>query len=360
MAQLLILLLSLSGWAFAQPPLLGLPELQTPADNPQTPAKIALGQQLFHEARLSVNGLVSCASCHAPEQAFADGLKVSEGINGLTGARNAPSVLNAAYARTQFWDGRAGSLEEQAIGPMLNPLEMGMPDETAILAVVRGDAGYRRQFRQVFDVAPEAIRIDHVAKAIASFERTLIVGAAPFDRYYFNNEQEAISQSAKRGLSVFFNQAACASCHALDGQFALFTDHRFSNIGVGFAKISARAQTIAQALEPLQALQQAELSEAERAEFGRFLVTGDPADIGAFKTPMLRNIEQTAPYMHDGSLATLEEVVDFYNRGGRDTEDAATQPDVFVDPRIRPLHLSEQQKQDLVAFMRSLTSRKPH
>lgn len=340
--------------ALAQPgPLLGLPPLAVPVDNPQTPEKIALGKQLFHDVRFSKTGRVSCASCHNPVRAFTDHSKVSQGIDQLQGGRNAPTVINAAFLKTQFWDGRAADLEAQAIQPMLNPIEMGMADNEAILEVVRRDADYREQFATVFAVSAEQIAIEHVAKAIASYERTLISGNSPFDRYYFENDQNAISQAAKRGLSVFYNQAACASCHTLDRNFTLFTDHEFHNIGVGYQRISSLMELLNQR-ERVPRRRVEELAGEHTSELGRFLVSNKIADVGAFKTPTLRNIEKTPPYMHDGSLQTLEEVVEYYDSGG--AVDGVRPLSRYIDPRIRPLRLTAQQKSDLVVFMRTLTS----
>ena len=353
MRALLLFLMLWCGWAAAEVQL-GLPPLVIPQDNQQTAAKIALGQRLFHDTRFSQNGQISCASCHNPSLAFTDHATVSEGIHQLKGARNAPTVINAAYAKTQFWDGRAADLEAQAIGPMLNPLEMGMPDGEAVLSIVREDDSYQLQFNHVFGVTPQQIALTHVAKAIASFERTLIAGNSPFDRYYFAKELDALSQSAKRGLSVFYNQAACASCHTLDRDFALFTDHEFHNIGIGYQRLSELIQQLDSAKNPLEPSQIKVLAGAHDAELGRFLVTGKIRNIGAFKTPTLRNIEKTPPYMHDGSLKTLAEVVEYYDKGG--ALDGAPIQSKLLDARIRPLNLNTQQKSDLVAFMRSLTS----
>ncbi|MCF7980851.1 MAG: hypothetical protein K9K86_02630 [Pseudomonadales bacterium] len=341
------------GWAAAEAEL-GLPTLVVPQDNPQSPAKIALGERLFHDARFSQNGQISCASCHNPTLAFTDHSPVSEGIRQLKGARNAPTVINAAFAKTQFWDGRAADLEAQAIGPMLNPVEMGMPDGEAILSVVREDNVYQTLIAEVFGVTEQEINLEHIAKAIASFERTLIAGNSPFDRYYFEKDQDAISQAAKRGLSVFYNQAACASCHTLDRNFALFTDHEFHNIGVGYQRIDELMKLLGAQRKPLKMDQIKALAGEHVSELGRFLVSGDIRDLGAFKTSSLRNIEKTPPYMHDGSLKTLEEVVEYYDKGGEFHGIKAQSRQ--LDARIRPLHLNAQQKSDLVAFMRSLTS----
>ncbi len=341
-------------WAESRPDL-GLPPLEIPLLNPQTEEKVALGKRLFHDKRFSANAQVSCATCHDSGKAFTDHEPVSKGIDQLKGARNAPSVINAAFSKTQFWDGRAPDLETQSIQPMLNPIEMGMHDKQAVLAVIKDDPSYPDQFARVFAIDSSAIDIGHVAKALASYERTLISGNAPFDRYYFENDQAAISQAAKRGLSVFFNQAACASCHLLDRGFALFTDHQFHNIGVGYDKIAVVLEKLAYQDETdLSVANVQALSGSHASELGRFLVSQRLLDLGAFKTPTLRNIEKTPPYMHDGSLATLEAVVDYYNTGG--AVSGARPESRFIDPRIRPLHLTDQQKSDLVTFMRSLTS----
>lgn len=333
---------------------LGLPPLVIPADNPQTPAKIALGKQLFHDPRFSQTGEVSCASCHNPLRAFTDHRPVSSGIHRLEGARNAPTVINAALLQSQFWDGRAADLEEQAIQPMLNPIEMGMPDNEAVLRVVRSDTGYSEQFQAVFGVTAAAIGIRHVANAIASYERTLIAGDSPFDHYYFNNDQAAISQAAKRGLSVFFNRAACASCHTLDRDYTLLTDQRFHNIGVGYRRLERLLQPLEKGSETINKSQLEAGAGEHSIELGRFVITGNYQDIGAFKTPTLRNIAKTAPYMHDGSLQTLAQVVDYYDSGG--AIDGHRPQSRFIDARIRPLGLTEQQKSDLIAFMETLTS----
>ena len=217
---------------------LGLPPLTIPADNPQTAEKIALGRLLFNDKRFSANGSVSCASCHQADKAFTDGLPVAIGINGQAGTRNAPTVINAAFYQTQFLDGRASSLEEQALGPFINPIEHGLTSHQAIIDVIRQDADYIKQFNTVFNVPADAVTIDHVVKAIASFERTLIAGNSPFDRYYFGMDQSALSESAARGSRIFRRKGNCANCHEISLNNALLTDNRFYNIGVGFKRLA--------------------------------------------------------------------------------------------------------------------------
>jgi len=340
-------------------PMLGLPPVPVPADNPQTAEKIALGERLFLDMRFSSTGLVSCATCHAPEKAFTDGpLAVSEGIDGLTGTRNAPTVVNSAYHETQFWDGRSPDLEDQALHPFLNPVEMALPDHDTLLAIVRSDGQYRRAFRQVFGIKAEAITMDEVTAAIAAFERTKVAGNSPFDRWYFGGDETAMSPAAIRGFDVFLEDGRCVSCHVIEQDHALFTDHLFHNIGVGINDIQARVPALARAFLVAKSegidVDVAVLADADTSHLGRFAVTDDLGMVGAFKTSTLRNIAVTPPYMHDGSLETLKEVVEHYNNGGVTNADDPVND--FLSGGIRPLDLTEQQIDDLVAFMEALTS----
>ncbi|MGD8312366.1 MAG: cytochrome c peroxidase [Gammaproteobacteria bacterium] len=337
---------------------LGLPEVPVPADNPQSAAKIALGDKLFHEKRFSIDGKVSCATCHAREKAFTDHRRVSEGHNGLLGTRNAPTVINAAYMETLFWDGREPDLEGQSVQPPVNPVEGGLPDQEALLEVIRNDPSYVKEFREVYGVDAGDIGIEHYADAIASFERTIVAGDSPFDRYLYGGDKSAMSEAAVRGFEVYTGQGRCVSCHTIEQNQALFTDNRFHNIGVGFKNIRGRVGGIAE--EFLQAKNQGAdvdktvLSNPDASELGRFAVSEDINQIAAFKTPSLRNIALTAPYMHDGSQETLEDMVEFYNNGGRVNPDDPFSP--FLSGGIRPLDLSDQQKADLVEFLKALTS----
>lgn len=339
---------------------LGLPPIPIPGDNPMSDAKVALGEQLFNDARLSTTGEVSCATCHDASKAFTDSpLRVSEGIEGKTGTRNAPTVINAAYMKRQFWDGREPDLEGQSKGPLINPVEMGQPDHDAVLTIIRADQGYQDQFRDVFGVEPADITIDHYAKAVAAFERTVVSGNSPFDRWLFGGEEDAISESAKRGFTVYTGQGRCVDCHTISQTYATFTDGKFHNLNVNFGKIAGAVSELTTAFEEERAsgnlnLDEKVLTDVDISELGRFAVTGVLADVGAFKTPTLRNVNETAPYMHDGSQKTLKEVVDFYNLGGRTSENDPVNP--FQSGGIRPLNLSEQQKVDLVNFLQTLTS----
>jgi cytochrome c peroxidase len=338
---------------------LGLPELPVPEDNAQSADKIALGARLFNDVRFSSTGDVSCATCHAAATAFTDSpLQVSEGIEKLTGTRNAPTVVNAAFNKTQFWDGRSPDLEDQALHPFLNPVEMGLHSHDPILKIVREDKSYARAFKTVFGVKANAISMDEVTKAIAAFERTEIAGNSPFDRWYFGGEKDAISEQAVRGFAVFLGTGRCVSCHAIEQDFALFTDHQFHNVGVGINDIQEKVPELARAFQVAKNegldVDVAVLSDANTSHLGRFAVDDQLSSMGAFKTSTLRNIAVTAPYMHDGSLNTLREVVEHYNNGGVTKAGDPVNP--FLSGGIRPLDLTEQEIDELIAFMEALTS----
>ncbi len=297
----------------------GLPPVFFPDDNLYSSAKAELGRLLYFDKRLSSDNTVSCASCHAPSKGFTDGAPVSTGINGQKGGRSAPTVINRAYSTRQFWDGRAPSLEAQAVGPIANPIEMTnlKTEKAAHGAVVdrlKKIKGYRDRFNKAFGTTN--FTIDHVGKAIATFERTVLSGNAPYDRY-INGDKKALNASQTRGFNIFFKKAACDSCHLGFN----FTDGSFENIGIG--------------------------TDKPKPDLGRFLVTGKEADKGAFKTPTLREIEHTGPYMHDGRFKTLEQVVEFYDKGGIKNPQ--------LDRRLKPLKLTKQDKKDLVAFLKALS-----
>lgn len=306
---------------------LGLPPVPIPAYNPPTAATIALGRKLYYDPRLSVDNTVSCATCHHPDHGFADDTALSFGVKNQAGTRNSPTVLNAAYYTLQFWDGRAGTLEKQAEGPVENPLEMAHT-LAGVEKKLAADPEYVRLFAEAYGPGP--ITFAKVEGAIASFERTVIAGNSPFDRYYYGGDKTALSPAAQRGLKVFLakDKGNCATCHTVGEKYALFTDNKFHNIGIG-------ADT-----------------RGNLADLGRYTVTKVEADKGAFKTPSLRNIALTAPYMHDGSLKTLKDVVDYYVTGGNSNP--------YLDKEMKPLsHLSFQERRDLVAFLESLTGELP-
>ncbi len=346
---------------FAQEaPPLGLPPVPTPADNPQTAAKVKLGDKLFHDVRFSSTGTVSCATCHDKTKAFTDSpLTTSEGIQKQKGTRNAPTVLNAAYNDLQFWDGREPSLERQSGQPFLNPVEMGLANHDPILKVVRTDPEYQGLFKDAFGKAGDALTMDEVTKAIGAFERTVVSGNSPFDRWRYGGDEKALSDSAKRGFKVFLEQGRCVSCHTVSQSYAVFTDSKFHNVNIGFPRIEKDVVDMASAFSEAKKkgtnVDVAVLANKNTSDLGRFAVTDEWSAMGAFKTPTLRNIELTAPYMHDGSLKTLEEVVDHYNNGGK-LKAADPEPAGFLSGGIRPLNLTDDQKKDLVAFLKSLTS----
>jgi cytochrome c peroxidase len=257
---------------------------------------------------------------------FTDGRSHSTGVGGKTGERNAPTLINAAYNSKQFWDGRAPTLEAQIGGPMENPVEMDQPHELAV-SKLNADPEMRRRFEEAFGPGP--VTLGKIEQAIASFERTLVSGDSPFDRYEYGGDKTALSPAAIRGLAVFMNpkKGNCVSCHTITGKYALFTDGLFHNIGVGVN------------------------DEGELTDLGRFKETKHDADKGAFKTPTLRDVAGSAPYMHDGSLKTLKAVVDFYAGRGNSNP--------YLDKRISVIQLSGRDRLDLVEFLKSLSSNLP-
>lgn len=307
-------------------PPLGLPPVPIPPGNPPTALTIALGRQLFYDKRLSKDNTIACASCHMPTQGFADGEKVSRGVGGMSGVRNAPSIVNAAYMPLQFWDGRAPSLEEQAASPISNPVEMNQPHDVSVGKLAK-DSQYVALFNQAF--GPGGVTFERIENAIASFERTALSGNSAFDRYEYGGDKTALTASQIRGLQIFTDpkRGNCSACHRINDKYALFTDGKAHNIGVGAEDGTAFS------------------------DVGRFEQTKADADRGAFVTPSLRNVARTAPYMHDGSLKTLKDVVDFYAGGGNSNP--------YLDPQIKKIDLSAQDRQDLVAFLESLNGDYP-
>lgn len=322
-----------------------------PAGNPQTSEKIALGKQLFFDGRLSVDGTVACSTCHDPARAFTDGRPVSIGVKGRVGQRNAPTILNALYNKFQFWDGRAATLEEQAGFPITNPSEMGQPSLDAAVNQVAPLPEYQRAFRNVFGRPPNG---PDLVRAIASYERTQFAFDSPFD-HFIAGDKNAISDSAKRGWGLFNTRARCNKCHALteakpDPTF--FMDSDFHNIGIG----TIRHNVVALACKAEEEINSGNTIAVDRAAIqsnmsalGRFLITKKEADIASFKTPGLRNVLMTAPYFHDGSQDTLWDVLDHYNKG-----DGIQNP--YLDEDMQPLALSEDDIDDVVAFLATLTS----
>jgi cytochrome c peroxidase len=319
----------------------------TPRDNPQTPEKIELGRTLFHDKRLSADDTVSCATCHDPEAGFTARLATAKGIRDQTGMRNTPTVLSAMFFDTQFWDGRAPTLEEQAKMPILNPIEMGMKDGAQVVAKLAAIPEYRDAFQKVFG---RALNYDDVGRALAAFERTLISGDAPIDRFAHGDEN-ALTPAQRRGWTLFNGKGRCLSCHSFNPSYPVFTDNLFHNVGIAaqktnFVDLAKRAEG-AVARGDMAEIDRMAL-ESEFSELGRFLVSKNRSDIGAFKTSLLRDIVITAPYMHDGSLATLWDVMDHYNKGGINNP--------FLDGGIQRLGLTEEEIDDLVELMNAFTS----
>jgi cytochrome c peroxidase len=322
-----------------------------PADNPQTPEKIALGEQLFFDGRLSANGTVACASCHDPRLAFTDGRPLSVGIGNRVGQRNSPTVLNALYNIAQFWDGRALTLETQAALPIVNPVEMGQPTLDAAVARIAAVPDYRARFRRVFGRPPSGTDL---VRALASYERSQLSFDSPFD-HFIAGDSSAIDASAKRGWTLFNTQGRCNKCHAFTDTTSrptTFNDTAYHNIGV----LIVRHNVVQLARQAKQSVAKGDTIAIDQAAIltpmsalGRYLVTRKDSDIASFKSPDLRNVMVTAPYFHDGSAATLWDVMDHYNKG-------AGLLDPWLDVDIQPLALHENDIDDLVALMASLTS----
>jgi cytochrome c peroxidase len=321
--------------------------IYVPAGNEQTPDRIALGRKLYFDTRLSKDGTLACATCHDVSRGFTDHRSVSEGIGDHLGKRSAPTTMNAALFQSQFWDGRAPLLEDQAKLPILNPIEMGHPDAASAMAGISSDPAYQGLFQKAYGRAPN---YDDLGRAIASFERTLIFLNAPFDRFAAG-DTAALSPAAQRGLALFNGKARCVSCHMINSSNPLGTDNRFHNIGVSarkqnFEELAGKALAALSKDNNTEALDKLAI-ETDMSELGRFLVSKQRQDIGAFKTEQLRNVGLTAPYMHDGTLKTLWDVMDHYNKGGETNR--------YLDGGIEPLNLSENEINDVVAFLFMLT-----
>lgn len=334
---------------------LGLPPVPVSQKNPQSAAKIALGKKLFEDPRLSSTGLISCSSCHDEKKAFADGpLETSRGIHGFIGTRNAPSLVNVAWSASLFWDGRSASLEEQARQPLTNPIEMGLLTCEPVLELIRTDAVYRVRFEDAFGKIANQATLPELLQAIAVFERTLVGGDSAFDRFWFAGDEEALSPAQQRGLTLFLDKGRCVSCHVIEQTSALFTDNRFHNLGVGRAELEGRVRSFLKTEVPAAQLSERVLVDPGTSDLGRLAVSRVVGDVGAFKTPTLRNVARTAPYMHDGSLKTLEEVVTWHANGGVPVAGQPASP--FVSSGLRPVSLTEAERSDLVAFLEALTS----
>ncbi len=339
-------------WPVFQAPPLGLPPIPVPADNPATPAALALGRKLFFDRRLSLNGTLSCAMCHVPEQGFANNeLALAVGLEGRIVRRNAPTLYNVGYFRHLFHDGRETRLEQQAWLPLLAHNEMANPSVGEVIRKLSDLADYRGLFAQAF--GGRGPDMETIGAALATYTRALVSGGSAFDRWRYGGDSQALNAAARRGYELFRGKGGCASCHRVGRSSALFTDDGFHNTGVGWyaamtpARRAIRVQLAPGVFRMVNSDIIAKVSAPSEGDVGRYEVTLDPADRWKYKTPSLRNIALTAPYMHNGSLQTLAEVVRFYNQGGY--------ANPGLDPRIRPLNLSAPEMQDLVAFLQALT-----
>lgn len=309
------------------------------------PGLADIGRRMFFDQQLSADGQISCATCHVPEKAFTDGRKLAVGIGGQVGTRNTPSILNAGSSAFQFWDGRREHLEQQVLDPFVNPREHGLSSAAELVQIVQKNADYRRLMLAAFSIPPKEIQATHVAQALAAYIRTLESTDSPTDRFLYANQKEALTPEAARGLMLFRGRAQCASCHSITDQSAPLADDRFHSLAIGFERLGSRLPELARrvARAPRGDRDRLILEDSDIAALGRFAVTLDPRDVGKFKTPSLRNVALTAPYMHDGSIATLQEAVDH---------------EIYYRSQAmgRPLVLTPTERTDLVAFLRALTS----
>src|SRR5215831_4884606 len=355
---LALILLAAGTSAQAQPPTPGAPppvnlfsaetiKSFTPADNPITDAKAKLGDMIFDEKRVSADNSVACNTCHSPRNGFTTHTQASRGVGDQIGKRNAPSLLNAMFYKTMFWDGRAATLEEQSTLPILNPIEMGQKEPKDVVAKLAAIPEFVQAFQQVFG---RPVNWEDMGKAVAAFERTRLSTEASFDRF-LHGDEKALNASQRRGWTLFTGKARCGTCHTYDPALPLFGDNRFHNAGVAARKQDFN-QLARHTAETATTSNKAEIDrlalETDNSELGRFLVTRKKEDLGAFKTPFLRDVLLTGPYMHDGSLETLWDVVEFFNKGGERNS--------YLDAEMKPLALSESEVEDLVNFLGALTS----
>ena len=336
---------------YAKHPPLGLAKIQVPSNNPLTREKIKLGRKLFYDRRLSLNSTFSCAMCHIPEQGFTSNeMATSVGIEGRTVKRNAPTLYNVAYAQRLFHDGRENTLEQQVWGPLLAHSEMANPSVGAVVDKINHSADYDGLFEKAFMRGPG---METIGMAIASYERTLNSANTAFDRWYYGKDKEAIKDDAKRGFLLFQGKASCINCHQIGKDYALFMDNRLHNTGVGYQDAmlkespKQRVQVAPGTYVEVDAAILTSVSEQKPNDLGRYEVTQMPEDRWSYKTSSLRNIALTAPYMHNGTFATLKQVIQFYNQGGVVNDN--------LDPLIKPLNLTAAEIDDLAAFLNTLT-----
>ena len=334
-------------------PPLGLPAVLLPPGNPPTTAKIRLGRKLFLDRRLSRNGTLSCAMCHVPEQGFTvNEIRTAVGNEGRSLRRNAPTLLNVAYAAPFFHDGREPDLDRQAFDVFLEPDEMAAPSVGALVEKVRSLSDYGALFDEAFGAPAD---VESIGDAVGVYLRTLLAADSPFDRWHFGGEEQAVADEVKRGFRLFTGKARCSSCHVVGDDHALFTDHGFHDTGLGWHHSTVERtsrEPVAVEIAPgvvteLDRSAVQSVGDPPPNDLGRYEATGDPADRWAFKTPSLRNVALTAPYMHDGRFSTLREIVGFYNDGAY--------PHDGLDPLLRPIGMDVSEIDDLVAFLKSLT-----
>lgn len=335
-----------------QPPL-GLPTVPVPDNNPITAEKISLGRKLFYDRRLSINNTFSCAMCHIPEQGFTSNeMATAVGVEGRTVRRNSPTLYNVAYMQSLFHDSRENTLEQQVWSPLLAHNEMANPSIGYAIDKIKNTTDYNGLFEKAFDKPPG---METIGMAIASYERTLNSGNSPFDRWYYGKDSKALPAEAQRGFQLFTGKAQCSQCHTINGEYGLFTDNNLHNTGIGYADAmsdkssdpSQRVQVSPGVYVDVASDVIASVAEPKANDLGRYEVTQKPQDRWRYKTPSLRNVKLTAPYMHNGSIAGLREAVEFYNRGGIANEN--------LDPLIKPLQLNSTEIDDLTAFLGSLT-----
>jgi cytochrome c peroxidase len=339
-------------WAYVDKPPLGLPPIPNPANNPLSPKKIELGRLLFFDRRLSHNNTFSCAMCHVPEQGFSSNeLATAVGIEGRTVRRNSPTIYNVAYLDRLFHDGRERTLEQQIWGPLLAPNEMGNPAVGQVIEQIRAIPGYRTRFENAFAGRP--VSMETVGMALASYERVLVSANSLFDRWYYGDDEAAMSAEQQAGFRLFTGKANCSACHQLSRESALFTDQLMHNTGIGYqrsmsnAPAEARVQIAPGEHITVRGDVVSDAAEPPPNDLGLYEITENPDDRWKYRTPTLRNVTLTAPYMHNGSISSLEEVIAFYNAGGIRNE--------LLDPLLRPLNLSDEESNQLLAFLNALT-----
>lgn len=337
----------------ANPPL-GLPKVPVPADNPITAGKVALGRKLFFDRRLSINDTFSCAICHIPEQGFASNeLETAIGVEGRTVKRNAPTIYNSAYLEKIFHDGRESTLEQQVWAPLLARNEMANPSIGYVINKIKAIHEYDGLFEAAFDGREPTM--ETVGMALASYQRTLNAANSAFDRWYFGKQEDAVDEQVKQGFKIFTGKGACNTCHLIHDDYALFTDNQLHNTGLGYqVSMGIEPETKRVQLAPgvftdLDISVIRTVSRARENDLGLYEVTENPNDRWKFRTLSLRNVALTAPYMHNGIMQTLREVVEFYNQGGV--------PNELLSPLIRPLNLMDTEIDDLIAFLNSLTGK---